>query len=347
MKRILVLILTLICSFTIEAKNIVDIYGLDAKKSDEIIKKYANKVAVIEGLLLNRRRGKHNNIDLDKLLLKKKSLLNEIKKEGGFLYVDFNTIFYPGNKNQYTTIEVVQKDQPERLRYINTEYAKNYKLKADLINQMIAFSNLEFQLMINNQLNLKDISCPVYHCISGFHHPKLKPYLEIFNTGVIKEKTLIINTLNGDPDPSRRAAAAFLLGHFKDPNEIISLLMRHVNDRDSGVRNNVIRVIAATIFKAKIDHINVLPFLDLLDSPETTDRNKALGVLAKAVESQDGKKIIIQKGGEKLLTILKLKQPNNHDIAYLILKKISGKDFGDNNIAAWKKWLESAQIGLA
>ncbi|STX41047.1 Uncharacterised protein [Legionella donaldsonii] len=347
MKRVFILTLTLLCSFTIEANNIVDIYGLDEKQSEKIIKKYANRVAIIEGLLLHRRREKNNDSNLDNLLFKKRALLNEIKNEGRFLYVDFNTIFYPGNKNQYTTIEVVQKDQPERLRYINTEYAKNYKLKDDLINEMITFSNLEFELMINNQLNLKESSCPVYHCISGFHHPKLKPYLKIFNTGAIKEKTFIIKTLNDDPDPSRRAAAAFLLGHFKDPHEIISLLMLHVNDRDSGVRNNVMRVIAATMFRAKIDHIDVLPFLDLLASPETTDRNKALGILAKAADSQDEKKIIIQKGGENLLAILKLKQPNNHDIAYLILKKISGKDFGDTNLAAWKKWLESAQIGLA
>ena len=347
MKRVFILTITLLCSFTIEANNIVDIYGLDEKQSEKIIKKYANRVASIEGLLLHRRREKNNDSNLDNLLLKKRALLNEIKNEGRFLYVDFNAIFYPGNKNQYTTIEVVQKDQPERLRYINTEYAKNYKLKDDLINEMITFSNLEFELMINNQLNLKESFCPVYHCISGFHHPKLKPYLKIFNTGAIKEKTFIIKTLNDDPDPSRRAAAAFLLGHFKDPHEIISLLMLHANDRDSGVRNNVMRVIAATMFRAKIDHIDVLPFLDLLASPETTDRNKALGILAKAADSQDEKKIIIQKGGEKLLAILKLKQPNNHDIAYLILKKISGKDFGDTNLAAWKKWLESAQIGLA
>nr|WP_019217963.1 hypothetical protein [Legionella tunisiensis] len=50
------------------------------------------------------------------------------------------------------------------------------------------------------------------------------------------------------------------MGHFKDPNEIISLLMVHVNDRDSGVRNNVMRVIAATMFKANIAPIDVVPF---------------------------------------------------------------------------------------
>lgn len=346
MKRILVITFVFIFPFTIEAKNIVDIYGIDANQSEKIINKYANRVGVIEGLLLRKIHVKSNDNDLDKIILKKRLLINKIKKEGGFLYVDFNTVFYPGNKNQYTTIEIIQKNQPERLRYISPENAKNYELKADLINQMVTFINLELQLMINNQLNLKDLSCPVYHCVSGFHHPELRPYLEIFNIGSIKEKELIINTLNNDPDPLRRAAAAFLMGHFKDPNEIVSLLTTHVSDRDSGVRNNVMRVIASTMFKANLDHIDIVPFLDLLESPETTDRNKALCVLAKAAESSAEKKIIIQKGGEKLLAILQLKQPNNHEIAYIILKKISGKDYGENNITGWKKWVESAQIGL-
>ncbi|WP_019217962.1 hypothetical protein [Legionella tunisiensis] len=83
-----------------------------------------------------------------------------------------------------------------------------------------------------------------------------------------------------------------------------------------------------------------------MTSPKTTDRNKALSVLAKAAESRDDKNYY-SKGGDKLLAILKLKQPNNHEIAYIILKKISGKNFGENNIDAWKKWLESAQVGLA
>lgn len=92
----------------------------------------------------------------------------------------------------------------------------------------------------------------------------------------------------------------------------------------------------------KITQINVLPFLRLLDSPYTTDRNKALFVLFNSLDSHS-KRIILQKGKVKLLALLRLKQPNNHRISYLLLKKISGKDFGENNSKAWEKWFSAAQ----
>ena len=82
--------------------------------------------------------------------------------------------------------------------------------------------------------------------------------------------------MNHDPIPDRRAAAVFLIGHFKDPKEIMSTLTPHVMDADSGVRNNVMRVIGMTMEKAHLTQIDLHPFLVLLQSPVESDRNKAL-----------------------------------------------------------------------
>ena len=157
---------------------------------------------------------------------------------------------------------------------------------------------------------------------------------------------LIIDTLNHDPDPERRAAAAFLIGHFTNPHEIVSLLSPHVSDPSSFVRNNVLRVLGATIQKAKITQINVPPLLDLLDSPFDTDRNKALWVLYTAADEPKSKPVIIQQGGKKLVSLLRLKQPNNHQLAYEVLLKVSGKNFGENDLVSWENWLRSAQRGM-
>ncbi|KTD22288.1 Uncharacterised protein [Legionella lansingensis] len=335
----------LVMSMHAIAENIVDVYGAEFRVSEEIIRKYANAVGEIEGLLQNAAKTiRHGmvNSEVNKILLKKKLLAEKIKEESDFLFVDFDTVFYPNNKNQYTTIEVVNKTQADRLRFIHPVVNdKNYQSKNDLIDHMINFERLEMELLMNNQLDTRDVSCPVYHCFSGFHHPKLKPYLKVFNAGAIKEKKLIVQTLNHDPHPERRAAAAFLMGHFPHPEEIISLLLPHVNDPYGLVRNNVIRVIAATMAKAKITQIDVIPFLELLDSPEDTDRNKALYVLLTAAESEPTKKVIAQKGGQRLLALLQLKQPNNHEPAYHLFKKISGKDFGEDNVMAWANWLKA------
>lgn len=340
----MLVVLGLISSANLFSKNVVDLYGTNAKKSEEIIKKYSNEVGYIENLLQENFRKISDNLEKEipeKILMKKYLLEEKIKREGNFLFVNFSTILYPGDNNQYTTIEVIDKNQPDRLQFVNQRVVTASQPKDDLINKMVNFINLDLQLMPNNQK--RSDSCPVYHCLSGFNHPKLKPYLKVFNTGAVKEKQLIADTLNKDPDPERRAAAAFLIGHFHDPKEILSLLLPHVNDQDIGVRNNVIRVIAATMSKSKITQIDLMPFLSLIDSPATTDRNKALHVLLNAADSESSKKVITQKGGGTLIALLQLKQPNNHQIAYLIFKKISGKDFGENNIAAWKSWLASVQ----
>jgi hypothetical protein len=346
-RRSLFFVLGWSLSLSVTAKDIVDLYGIDDEQSAQIIKKYAKQVGELETLIMKEvikmnKEGKESK-KIKTILLKKYHLIEKIKNEYGLYFVDFQTIFYPQEKNLYTTIEVVSKNQPQRQRFITKrDPSKTNSVQDDLINKMISFENMHFQLIFNNDLNLKEQSCPVYHCLTGFNHPKLEPYLKIFNTGAILEKKLIEDTLNKDPSPQRRAAAAYLVGHYRDPKEIISVLTPHVDDSDEGVRNNVIRVIGATMGKAKIRQIEVMPFLRLLDSPYTTDRNKALYVLLQAAESDLAKDILIQKGKDKLLALLQLKQPNNHGGAYTVLKKISGQDFGDTNIKAWEKWFSKA-----
>ena len=51
-----------------------------------------------------------------------------------------------------------------------------------------------------------------------------------------KEKVLLVKTINRDPTPERRTAASYLIGYLKDPNEIITLLTKHISDPDYGVR---------------------------------------------------------------------------------------------------------------
>jgi len=101
------------------------------------------------------------------------------------------------------------------------------------------------------------------------------------------------------------------------------------------------------LIAAKITDVDATPFLDLLASPSVTDRNKALYVLFAVSQSPEGKKQLIQQGGDRLLAILQLKQLNNHGIAYLILKQLSGRDLGEHNISAWRAWLNEAQTTVA
>ena len=103
------------------------------------------------------------------------------------------------------------------------------------------------------------------------------------------------------------------------------------------------RVIAETIEKAKMTDIDPRPFLEVLASPYTSDRNKALFVLTTLAESPQSKQVILEEGGAQLLALMRLQQPNNHGEAYTILKKISGQDFDSEDLGAWSSWVRHAK----
>lgn len=350
MKQLWILLLHLILTMNAWAGDVVDLYGASPSASDRIIKHFVRQVREIESELTAEFASSmdgniRNPKRVEQLLQKKARLVNAIKRTGHFLFADLQTVSYPGDNDIYTTIEVVEKNQPERLQYVHPKHPIKSVAHDDLINTMIVYQSIAMKLMMTGQLDLHDNSCPVYHCTVPFKHPKLKPYLALFNEGAVHQKQEIIQALNHDPDPERRAAAAFLIGHFNNPQDIMSLLSPHVNDEDEGVRNNVLRVMGETVARAHITTFDATPFLSLLDSPSVTDRNKSLLVLLTAADSSAGKKQIIQQGQARFIALLRLKQPNNHGMAYAILKKISGRDFSETDFTAWEQWFIEAQTG--
>lgn len=340
-----IIITTCLALSTNTMATTVDLYGDNPSHAAQVLRKYSQEVSQLIDTF-NKEiafADKEDKVKFAKLVEQKKNLINKIKNSEGYAFVDLQTVYYPDDKQGYTTIEVVRKDEKERLYYVHPKLTTKatVPVKHDLITKRLEFNQLEMKLLQANKLDPSDMSCPVYHCISGFNHPQLKPYLAVFNRGVAKHKELIINTLNSDVNPERRAAAAFLIGHFKDPQEIIKTLMPHIKDKDEGVRNDVMRVIAQTMAKAHITDIDVARVLPLINSPFTTDRNKALYILFSAIKSEKGKQLVLKQGRRNLVNLLRLKQPNNHEFAYLILKEISGKDYGEKNTAAWQSWADS------
>lgn len=350
MKKTSVFLCFIFLSTTSFSNIIVDVYGANKTHTETILKKYSNQVIEIESEQLKQFQDgvitdKKNIKTFEKLQTRKEKLIEDIKKEGDFLYVAFDTVSYSDKKNLYTTIEIIENKQPQRLKFIDPHVnKKKHNVHSMLVDKMIEYDNLRMKLDLLNQLDTDHYTtCPVYHCTSGFNHQALKPYLKVFNAGVIKEKNQILDVLTNDSDSERRAAAAFLLGHLQNPEEIISILEKHVNDKHGHVRNNAMRVIAATMQKANIDTINIIPYINLLNSPYVTDRNKALAILASASKNRALQSIIIKKSKDNLVKLLELKQPINHNWAHDVLKQISGKNYGEYDVNSWENWLTAAQ----
>ena len=198
MKRTIIIgFAAVFCSNISYSKTIiVDVYGAGKIQAQAILKKYTQHITEVElesdkEIIHEIISGQEDIRAVEKIRSKEAILTNKITKEGGFLYVDFHTTSYPNHKNLYTTIEVIEKNRPDRLRFVS---------------------------------------------------PKIDVH---------------------------------------------------------------------QIYEASTSAVQ--------------------------------RKVILNKGKDNLVRLLSLKQPNNHDFAYLILKRISGKKYGENNIDAWEKWLSTAQ----
>ena len=102
----------------------------------------------------------------------------------------------------------------------------------------------------------------------------------------------LIEVLRESKFDHERAVAATVLAYVEDKSEVIEELQYAANDIDSTVRNNATRALSI-LAEYSYDHpelgiaVNPEPFLDLLDSPIWTDRNKGSAVIAAISQSRD------------------------------------------------------------
>lgn len=337
----------ILVSTTINAKAIIDVYGVSPKEAQAIIHQHGKELVKIYSSVAKYNQGEKNHPSEDvmnKLRVRRDNIREAIKKQYGYLFVDFQMVLYPDTHSFATTIEIVDKDHPERMRFVQAmpsikQDSPRKMTKKDVIDDMEEYQKKSTRMVLDKQISGEMTSCPVYHCTVSFDHPILKPYLKEFNEAAHDKKAFILDTLYHDKLADRRAAAAYLVGHFKDPQEIVVSLVPAVKDRDDGVRNNALRVLSTTLAKWNAPNLDLKPFIELLDSPYTSDRNKALIVLLNAATSKKAQEEIIQSAGEKLLVILRLKQPDNYLAAHNLLKKLSGKEYGARNYRAWSRWV--------
>lgn len=313
----------------LKAGSVVDIYGDESAKGQAIVKQYGSAFAKLDSSFFKEVQKYQGNIPVPVIKIlsdKRDALLKRVQSEGNYVYVDYDSVDYPPDTQRYLTIEVIKQEDAKRLHWV-THAALNQTTPSksqDIIQAMQDYEQLGQQLLFQNEIKPDQIHCKEHHCLFGFDHPQLKPYREIFDKGIRQEKEKIIHTLNEDVSPERRASAAFLVGEFASAEEIIRTLTPHVTDVDQGVRNNAIRVIAGTLNHSKscLKQLDVSPFIQLLDSPYETDRNKALFVLLAAVENPQLKQKIRQSAKPQLLALSHLKQPNNREPARLILERL-------------------------
>lgn len=317
---------------------VVDIYGTKSIKAEQLQKEYANEFQLIADAMMSSHTLDTEVPDpLGKAYMK---IIEGIKAKNKFAYVSLTPVMYPNETNKaYITIDVVEEKQRSRLSMFLQQPSNQFHDPDGLIHAWNKYSNEQFNHFLKTKQLMTPTICPVFHCVFGFEG-KYKKYQTLFDTKVEKNKQILINMLSEDKDENHRAAAAFLLAHIKDGSELVRVLTPSIRDSNNTVRNNAMRVLAAALEKLKTADFPVSEAIAALDFPNDTDRNKALFLLNSLAQQPRYASYIATHAGDLLLANLAMSQPNLHDSAYHVLQKMSGKNYGERDYAAWKSWLK-------
>jgi hypothetical protein len=325
----------------------IDVYGIDDSTASKIVShcsKNIRKYIEIESQMSSMPPDK-----IEEMVTKYKKLrdqtIKQIKEYGHFNLVHISIIYYPDKNKRYTTIDIVPSSEIVRIpkspkRKINKELALDTETKK-LFKLWGEYNEENINLINKGGFSSKKRTCPVVHCTWGFDKKERIVYLPKFKSFANKNKKLLMNIIEVSPNDEERGDALFILAHSDDYQSTASFLFNYIDDASDLVRNNSMRVIGGILSVHKVKHVALKRILDALNYPLVADRNKAAYVLYNIAHNDaTTHKQIITQSGEVLIKLLKLQQPNNHDIAYRILKDISRQNYSERDYQHWQSWLD-------
>jgi len=127
-----------------------------------------------------------------------------------------------------------------------------------------------------------------------FSDPTLRDLQTALHEKALGNEAIIRQVLSLSADPKQRQAAAMALGYGQQSQDQIDALVRACRDPDETVRNNATRALVV-LSNSKSKWAEKIPgteFIDMLNSPTWTDRNKGSGLLASLSEQRDPQLLI-------------------------------------------------------
>jgi len=268
------------------------------------------------------------------------NVVKEIRNDDLYQYVESALVTYYNPHAEYLTIDIVTRQDTTQRMPFRAAPSGSYTDPDGVISAWYTYQDKVFELLDQGE-HLHATQCPLLHCLADPRHPKLLDLAARLEPARqhLAELAMI---LRDDADVTHRAAAAYLMAYATDGQSVVTALESAMTDPSALVRNNAMRVLAEIAHFHPEVSIPIEPVLSALDYPATTDRNKAAAILGYLLEHPNNRLsrgLIVRAAARPLLAMLKLQQPNNHDLAYKILKSVSGQSFSERNYQAWQAWI--------
>lgn len=322
----------------------IDVFGSARLDRAKVLARWGDQLA-----LLLRELASDDEQVREQAKARKARLEAEILASGGLAFVELAVITYfpPAieSRASYMTVSLVDADDRARRMSFAPLPTGTLPDPDGLLALWRAYDDKREELLRTGQdSGMDQVDCPFWHCFT-FTHPDLAPFRDAFARRVPAHERELVAVLREDHRGEHRATAAFLLAHIASGPRVVQLMVAASTDASRDVRNNAMRVLSAIADDHPKLEIPLAPIFRALQFPSATDRNKASAILIGISKhaSREVREQIRIEAGATLVDMLALRQPNNHEHAYMILKQISGQDFGEHAVDAWRAWVTGAR----
>jgi hypothetical protein len=185
------------------------------------------------------------------------------------------------------------------------------------------------------------------------HDPAARAIQEKFIALAARYPERLRDVLRNSADAEHRALAAQVLAYSADKRSVVDNLVQAMRDSDDGVRNDAMRALALIALLAQRSpelriQVPAQPFVDLLNSPIWTDRNKASMALWQLTESRDPALLASLRAQalSSLVEMTRWKGRGHAGAPFIVLGRVAGMP-EDAIGAAWNRDDRQAVIDAA
>ena len=171
--------------------------------------------------------------------------------------------------------------------------------------------------------------------------PAVRAVQERFVLYAARDLSELRLVLRSSKDAAHRALAAQVLGYATDKQAVVEDLVHGMNDASAPVRNNAMRALAVFAdmlpgTSRSVPRVPAQPFIELLNSPVWSDRNKASGALMAMSADRDPELLaaLRERALASLIEMARWKSEGHALPAFFILCRIAG--YSDE--AAYDLW---------
>lgn len=293
-----------------------------------------------------RLRGERRKGGLKSAEVLKGKIEDRILSLGELSYarMHYGEYFTSASRQAYITFDLVDaQDAATRMPFRKIPSGSALRDPEGLLASWWAYSEFGKALRLRGEIPMDRPSCPAFYCLWGSPKPELEAYERLFVQKAAPQKAALKEVMEKDSLPSNRAAAVYLLSYVPESMTALSAAYAALTDPDETVRAAGLQVLADVAVFHKDVALDLGKVIALLDYPATMDRSRALEVLSGLADREGYRDALIRRAGGRILSLLKLNQPANHDRAYTLLVILSKESFDRRDYKAWESWLRTQE----